>query len=254
MTETPALALENLHKSFGATAIIRGVSLEIAAGSCHAIIGPNGAGKSTLFHLITGRLKLDRGRVLLAGQDVTGLSPHRIFRSGLARSFQVTSLFPRLSVFENLRIAAMWQARCGHAYWRSVTRYPGLHARVEDMLANLHLSPRRDVAAASLAYADQRTLEIGLALIGGAHTILLDEPTAGMSRAETGRAVALLRRFAGERTLVLIEHDLSVVFDLADVITVLAEGTVIASGPPHKVRGDPAVRAAYLGAVAEERA
>lgn len=254
MTENTALALEDLHKSFGATAIIRGVSLDIRAGSCHAIIGPNGAGKSTLFHLITGRLKLDRGRIRLAGHDITGLSPHRVFRQGLARSFQVTSLFPRLSVFENLRVAAMWQARCGHAYWRSVAGYPGLHGRVLDMLENLHLTPRRDVPAAALAYAEQRTLEIGLALIGGAHTILLDEPTAGMSRAETERAVALLRRLAGGRTLVLIEHDLSVVFDLADIISVLAEGQVIASGPPQSVRGDAAVRAAYLGTAAEDLA
>ncbi len=247
----PALSLRGLHKSFGATSILRDVSLDIPAGTRHAIIGPNGAGKSTLFHLVTGRLRLDRGSAWLAGDDITGQSPHAIFRRGLARSFQVTSLFPRLSVFENLRVAGMRAAGCGHAFWRRIDGFAALGARIEEMLALLDLGPRRDVAAGALAYAEQRALEIGLALVGGAHTILLDEPTAGMSRAETERAVALLRRLSAGRTLVMIEHDLSVVFDLADAITVLADGGVIASGPPASVRGDARVRAAYLGAAAE---
>jgi branched-chain amino acid transport system ATP-binding protein len=240
-----------VHKSFGATAIIRGVTLDIAAGERHAIIGPNGAGKSTLFHLITGRLAPDRGRVVFEGSDITALPPHAIVRRGLARSFQVTSLFARLSVFENLRCAAMRDAGCGHAFWRGIAGYRRLTARVEAMLDLLDLGRRRDVAAGALAYAEQRALEIGLALVGGARMILLDEPTAGMSRAETERAVALLRRACAGRTLVLIEHDLGVVFDLADRISVLADGRVIASGPPDAVRGDAAVRAAYLGSAAE---
>ena len=248
---TSALSLRGLYKSFGPTSILRDISLDIAAGTRHTIIGPNGAGKSTLFHLITGRLRLDRGEVWLAGENITGLSPHAIFRRGLARSFQVTSLFPRLSVFENLRIAGMRNAGCGHAFWRRLDGFGELAEQVEEMLTLLELGPRRDVAADALAYAEQRALEIGLALVGGAHTILLDEPTAGMSRAETERTVTLLRRLSAGRTLVMIEHDLSVVFDLADTITVLADGGVIASGPPASVRGDARVRAAYLGAAAE---
>ncbi len=248
---TSALSLRGLYKSFGPTSILRDISLDIAAGTRHTIIGPNGAGKSTLFHLITGRLRLDRGEVWLAGENITGLSPHAIFRRGLARSFQVTSLFPRLSVFENLRIAGMRNAGCGHAFWRRLDGFAELAEQVEEMLTLLELGPRRDVAADALAYAEQRALEIGLALVGGAHTILLDEPTAGMSRAETERTVTLLRRLSAGRTLVMIEHDLSVVFDLADTITVLADGGVIASGPPASVRGDARVRAAYLGAAAE---
>lgn len=251
MSAAPAIELRDVHKSFGATRVICGVSLKVAPGELHAILGPNGAGKSTLFHLITGRLRCDQGQVLLAGADITGLSPNVIFRRGLARSFQVTSLFSRLSVFENLRCAAMRTAGCGYAFWRGIDSYGALAARAEEMLDRLDLRRRRDVPAGALAYAEQRALEIGLAIAGGAHTILLDEPTAGMSRAETERAVALIRRACAGRTLVMIEHDLSVVFDLADRISVLAEGCLIASGVPEAVRGDPAVRAAYLGTAAE---
>ena len=247
----PALSIADLHRSFGPTHIIRGIAMEVAAGERHAVIGPNGAGKSTLFHLITGRLAPDQGRVTLHGQDITGLPPYEVFRLGLARSFQVTSLFPRLSVFENLRAAAMRGAGCGHAFWRMLDGYGSLRDRAEDVMGQLGLERRRHVEAGSLAYAEQRALEIGVAIAGGARTLLLDEPTAGMSRAETERAVTLIRRVSEGRTLVIIEHDLGVVFDLADRITVLAEGRVIASGPPDRVRGDPAVRTAYLGAAAD---
>lgn len=251
--EAPGVALEvrGLHRAFGPTKIIRGVDLSVAAGERHAVIGPNGAGKSTLFHLITGRLAPDAGSVALHGRDITGLPPHDIFRLGLARSFQVTSLFARLSVFENLRAAAMRTAGCGHAFWRMLDGYGALRDRAEEVLVQLGLERRRRVEAGALAYAEQRALEIGVAIAGGARTILLDEPTAGMSRAETERAVALIRRVSEGRTLVMIEHDLGVVFGLADRISVLAEGRVIASGPPDRVRGDPAVRTAYLGAAAE---
>ena len=246
-----ALRVTGLHKAFGPTRIIQGVELTVAKGERHAVIGPNGAGKSTLFHLISGRLRADAGQVLLDGQDITGLPPHRIFNQGLARSFQVTSLFPKLSVFENLRAAAMRGDGCGLAFWRRLDGYVPLRRRADEMLALIGLERRRDVLAGNLAYADQRALEIGVTVAGGAHTILLDEPTAGMSRAETERAVTLIRRVTEGRTLVMIEHDLGVVFGLADRISVLAEGRVIASGRPDQVRGDPAVRTAYLGAAAE---
>jgi branched-chain amino acid transport system ATP-binding protein len=247
----PALSLVDVHKSFGATTVIRGVTLDIAGGERHAIIGPNGAGKSTLFHLITGRFAASAGRILLDGADITGLPAHAIYRRGLARSFQVTSLFNRLSVFENLRCAAMRACGAGHAFWRLLDADTALRERAEAMLALLGLERRRNVPAGLLAYAEQRALEIGLAIVGGAHVILLDEPTAGMSHAETDRAVALIRRVSEGRTLVMVEHDMGVVFDLADRITVLADGQVIASGPPDAVRGDPLVRTAYLGAAAE---
>jgi len=245
------LAVTNLHKAFGATAIIKGVDLTVQTGERHAVIGPNGAGKSTLFHLVTGRLRPDAGTVTLNGRDITGLPPHQVFNLGLARSFQVTSLFPRLSVFENLRAGAMRPAGCGLAFWRLLDGYRALCLRTEELLHQLGLERRRHVLAGNLAYAEQRALEIGVTIAGGADTILLDEPTAGMSRHETERAVALIRRVSEGRTLVMIEHDLGVVFDLADRISVLADGKVIASGPPDQVRGDPAVRTAYLGAGAD---
>ena len=246
-----ALDVTGLQKAFGATKIIRGIDLQVAKGERHAVIGPNGAGKSTLFHLMTGRLRPDAGTVRLHGRDITGLAPHQVFNLGLARSFQVTSLFPKLSVFENLRAAAMRTHGCGLAFWRRLDGYGPLSVRAEALLHQLGLERRRDVLAGNLAYAEQRALEIGVTIAGGADTILLDEPTAGMSRAETERAVTLIRRMSEGRTLVMIEHDLGVVFGLADRISVLAEGRVIASGPPDQVRGDPAVRAAYLGAAAE---
>ncbi|GAC1341156.1 MAG: hypothetical protein NVSMB18_12720 [Acetobacteraceae bacterium] len=247
----PRLSVTALHKAFGPTQIIRGVDLAVTTGERHAIIGPNGAGKSSLFHLISGRLRPDSGQVLLDGDDITALPPHAIFNRGLARSFQVTSLFPRLSVFENLRAGAMRASGCGLAFWRRLDGYRTLRDRAEELLMQLGLERRRDVPAGNLAYAEQRALEIGVTIAGGAPVILLDEPTAGMSRAETERAVALIRRVTDGRTLVMIEHDLGVVFDLADTISVLADGRVIASGPPNAVRGDKAVRAAYLGAAAD---
>ena len=248
---SPALSISGLRKSFGPTEIIKGITLDIAAGERHAVIGPNGAGKSTFFHLISGRFAPDAGQILLHGADVTGLPSHVISRQGLARSFQVTSLFARMTVFENLRNAAMRAMGAGHCFWRAVTGYRALNARAEAVLELTGLQSRRDMLAGALAYADQRALEIGVAVAGGAATVLLDEPTAGMSHAETDRAVALIRRVTEGKTLVMIEHDLGVVFDLADRITVLADGQVIASGPPAEVRGHPAVRAAYLGTAAD---
>ena len=248
---TAALSITDLRKSFGATAIIKGITVDIAAGERHAVIGPNGAGKSTFFHLISGRYAPDGGRILLHGEDITGLPSHVISRRGLSRSFQVTSLFPRMTVFENLRAAAMHSMGAGLTFWRTMSGFGRLNARAEEMLEMIGLAPRRHALAGALAYADQRALEIGVAVSGGAATILLDEPTAGMSHAETDRAVALIRRVTEGKTLVMIEHDLGVVFDLADRITVLADGQVIASGPPAAVRGNPAVRTAYLGTAAD---
>jgi branched-chain amino acid transport system ATP-binding protein len=248
MTDT-ALSLRDVNKSFGQTEIIRGVNLAIAKGERHAIIGPNGAGKTTLFNLISGRFPLTSGEIQLNGTRVDGLPPHQINRMGLSRSFQITSIFHRLSVFENLRCALLWSMGYRYSFWTPLWRQRELNARTLGFLEDLNLLPRRDVAAGLLSYADQRALEIGMTIAGGASVILLDEPTAGMSNTETDNAVELIRRVSTGKTLVMVEHDMRVVFGLADVITVLVYGQVIASGPPEAVRANSAVQEAYLGAL-----
>jgi branched-chain amino acid transport system ATP-binding protein len=249
MTEI-ALSLRNLTKSFGPTEIIRGVNLDIAKGERHAIIGPNGAGKTTLFNLISGRFPSSSGEISLNGIRIDRLPPHRINRMGLSRSFQITSIFHRLSVFENLRCALLWSMGYHYSFWTALGTQRLLNERTDRMLEDLNLASRRDTAAGLLSYADQRALEIGMTIAGGASVILLDEPTAGMSNTETDNAIELIRRVSQGKTLVMVEHDMKVVFDLADVITVLVYGEVIASGPPDAVRADPAVQEAYLGRLA----
>jgi len=248
MTET-ALSLRDVGKAFGQMQIIRGVNLEIAKGERHAIIGPNGAGKTTLFNLISGRFRLSTGEILLNGARVDGLPPHKINRMGLSRSFQITSIFHRLSVFENLRCALLWSMGFGYSFWTPLWRQRELNEKTEAMLEDLGLMSRHDTPAGLLSYADQRALEIGMTIAGGASVILLDEPTAGMSNTETDNAVDLIRRVSKDKTLVMVEHDMKVVFDLADVITVLVYGEIIASGPPEVVRANTAVQEAYLGAL-----
>ena len=244
---TPALQLAEVHKSFGRTAIIRGVNLEMAAGLRHAIIGPNGAGKSTLFNLITGKYPVTGGRIRLKGEDVTHLRPHQINRRGLSRSFQVTNIFPRLSVFENLRCGVLWSLGYRYSCWHFVNGLRDVQERTEAVLEQIHLTARRDVPAGVLSYAEQRALEIGIALAGSPDVILLDEPTSGMSRSETEQAVALIRRVTAGKTLVMVEHDMSVVFNLADRIAVLVYGEIIANDTPEKIRSNAAVQEAYLG-------
>ena len=246
----PALQLLDVHKRFGPTAIIRGVSLDVARGERHAVIGPNGAGKSTLFNLISGRLPVTSGRVMLNGVDVTGRAPFEINRRGLSRSFQVTNIFPRLSVFENVRCAVFWALGYRYTFWRGVDRLRDVRDRTEGILEQIHLSARRDVPAGVLTYAEQRALEIGITVGGGAEVILLDEPTAGMSHSETEYAVELIRLLSTGKTLVMVEHDMGVVFDLADRISVLVHGEVITTDTPDRIRANPAVQDAYLGTVA----
>jgi len=243
----PAIELVDLYKDFGPTKIIRGVSLAVNAGERHAIIGPNGAGKSTLFNLISGRLAPNSGRVRLNGEDVTGLPPHQINRRGLSRSFQVTNIFPRLSVWENVRCSVLWSLGYKYSFWRGVEGLADVRERTEAILEAIDLIDRRRVQAGVLAYAEQRALEIGITIAGGAEIILLDEPSAGMSAAEAARAVALIRKVSEGRTLVMIEHDMGVVFDLADRISVLVYGQIIASDVPTRIKQDSAVQTAYLG-------
>jgi branched-chain amino acid transport system ATP-binding protein len=245
----PALELDEVHKSFGATPIIRGVDMSIARGERHALIGPNGAGKSTLFHLVTGRFPVSSGAVRLDGEDVTGLTPFEIYRRKLARSFQITNIFPRMSVYENLRCAVLWALGHGYSFRRFIDRMRDVNERAEAVLERIGLERRRDLPAGLLAYAEQRALEIGLAIAGEPDIILLDEPTAGMSRSETEHAVDLIRRVSQGRTLLIVEHDMAVVFGLADRISVLVYGQIIASDTPEKIRANRAVQEAYLGTV-----
>jgi branched-chain amino acid transport system ATP-binding protein len=243
----PGIALRQVHKSFGATRIIRGVSLAVPRGQRHAIIGPNGAGKTTLFNLISGRLTATSGTIELNGVPVDGLPPHEINRLGLARSFQITSLFHRLSVFENLRCALLWSRGYKYSFWHLLDRQHALNEEVERWLERLGLQDRRGVPAGLLSYAEQRALEIGVTIAGGAKLVLLDEPTAGMNRGEAERAVALIGEITRGRTLIMVEHDMSVVFGLAEIVTVLVYGQIIASDVPAGVRANPAVQEAYLG-------
>ena len=251
---TPALELRGVSKRFGRTEIIRNVSLQIPRGERHAIIGPNGAGKSTLFNLISGRFEVSAGRFVLNGHDITNRKPYQINRLGLSRSFQITNLFHRLSVFENLRCSVLWSLGHRYSFWKNLNKLVDAEERAEAILEKVGLKRRRDIAAGLLTYAEQRALEIGITIAGGAEVILLDEPTAGMSRAESKRAVELIRDVTQGKTLVMVEHDMSVVFDLADRISVLVYGQVIASGTPAEIRANDAVREAYLGQPVEAAA
>ena len=249
---TPALELRDVYKRFGKTEIIRGTSLAVQPGERVAIIGPNGAGKSTLFNLISGRFASSSGEILLNGRKIDGLQPYEINRLGLARSFQVSNLFTRLSVFENIRCAVLWQLGYRYSFWRFLADLRDANDRTEEVLEMIKLDKRRDVLAMNLTYAEQRALEIGITIAGGAAVILLDEPTAGMSRSETRRFVALIREVTAGKTLLTVEHDMGVVFDLADKIAVLVYGQVIAFDTPDAVRANPRVQEAYLGSVPAE--
>ena len=242
-----AIELKGVKKNFGNTEIIRGVSLSIARGERHAIIGPNGAGKSTLFNLVSGRYPLSGGDILLDGTSIAGLKPFEIYRRGLSRSFQITNIFHRLSVFENIRCAVLWSLGYKYSFWHRLGGLKDANRRAEEVMESIGLKRRRDTYAGTLSYAEQRALEIGVTIAGGADVILLDEPTAGMSRSETRDAVDLIRKVSEGKTLIMVEHDMGVVFDLADRISVLVYGEIIASDAPQNIRGNKAVQEAYLG-------
>jgi branched-chain amino acid transport system ATP-binding protein len=244
---SPAVELRGVQKSFGNTSVIRDVNLAVVKGERHALIGPNGAGKSTLFNLISGYMIPTVGSILLNDEIVSGLPPYQINRRGLSRSFQVSNVFANMSVWENIRCALLWATGHRYAFWKNIDNLPEVRERTAQILQDIDLVSRRDLPAGLLAYAEQRTLEIGITIAGGADVILLDEPTAGMSRAETERAVALIRRLTEGCTLLIVEHDMSVVFGLADRISVLVYGQIIASGTPEEIRGNPQVKEAYLG-------
>ncbi|MBK5207315.1 MAG: ABC transporter ATP-binding protein [Polaromonas sp.] len=250
-----ALELKDLRKSFGKTEIIRGANLAIRPGERVAIIGPNGAGKSTLFNLISGRFEPSSGEVLLNGQRINGKRPFEINRLGLSRSFQMTNIFPKLSVFENLRCGVLWSLGYKYTFLRFLADLDDANERADELMAMIKLDKKRDVLATHLTYAEQRALEIGITIAGGASVILLDEPTAGMSRSETSRFISLIKEVTVGKTLLTVEHDMGVVFGLADKIAVVVYGEIIAYDTPEAVRADPRVQEAYLGSsVADQQA
>ena len=244
------LQVEGVSKSFGALAALTDVSLTVSAGEVVSVIGPNGAGKSTLFNVITGLHGATRGRVLFDGQVITGRAPEAVNRLGLAKTFQITNVFPGISVYENVRVAA--QSRAPEAgRFTSLWRRPDVEGAVMELLVAFGLEGRRDETAQNLSHGEQRYLEICLALATKPTLLLLDEPTAGMTPGETRDATALIRRMALARglTLLLIEHDMSVVMGISDRVAVLHFGRKIAEGPPEAIRTNPQVIDAYLGGV-----
>ncbi|AKZ61938.1 branched-chain amino acid ABC transporter substrate-binding protein [Herbaspirillum hiltneri N3] len=242
-----ALSLREVHKSFGEAHIIRGVSLDLSEGERHAFIGPNGAGKSTLFHLISGQFKPSSGEILLGQQPIGGLAAERINRLGLARSFQITNIFPKLSVYENLRLGVMQRFGLQYTLWRPVSGFSRVRELTEQLLEQVRLTRHRDTLGGELSYSEQRSLEIGMTLASDPKVLLLDEPMAGMSREETDYTVDLLRELSAGRTLMIVEHDMDVVFSLCDRISVLVYGQVVATGTPEEVRSNAQVQEAYLG-------
>ena len=250
---TPALQLKDVRKSFGKTEIIRGVSLSVQPGERVGVIGPNGAGKSTLFNLISGRFAPSSGEILLNGQRIDGRKPYEINRQGLSRSFQITNIFPKLSVFENLRCGVLWSLGYRYTFLRFLAGLDDANQRAEQLMRSIHLERKRDTLAVNLTYAEQRALEIGITIAGGADVILLDEPTAGMSRSETRHFIELIKEVTVGKTLLTVEHDMGVVFGLADKIAVVVYGEVLAFDTPEAVRANARVQEAYLGSVVAQQ-
>ena len=244
---TSALELKGLRKNFGRTEIIRGIDLTVQKGERIGVIGPNGAGKSTLFNLISGRLHPTSGEVRLNGRRIDGLKPYEINRLGLSRSFQITNIFPKLSVFENLRCSVLWSLGYKYSFWRFLANLHDANDRAEQLMGMIRLGAKRNVLAMNLTYAEQRALEIGITIGGGADVILLDEPTAGMSHSETARFTELIKEVTVGKTLLTVEHDMGVVFGLADKIAVVVYGEVLAFDTPEAVRANARVQEAYLG-------
>jgi len=245
--DTTILSVRGLRKSFGLTEIIRGVDIDLGKGERRALIGPNGAGKSTLFHLISGNLSPTAGTVTFDGRPITGWTPQRINRAGLSRSFQITNIFPQLSVFENIRLAVMRGRQSQYMFWRRIERVPGLREATDQLLERVRLQGQASTLAGEMSYSQQRSLELAMTLASDPKVILLDEPMAGMSTDETHYTMELIREVTRGRALLVVEHDMDVVFALADRISVLVYGEVIATGTPDEIRSHHGVREAYLG-------
>ena len=247
----PVLRIDNLVKRFGGLTAVDHLNLSLPGGRLHAIIGPNGAGKTTFFNLVSGMLRPDAGRVFFLGRDITGLKPHEISRLGIKRTLQIKSVFPQMSVADNLWITAQAGNRFLHPF-RPAARDRDTAERVERILEQIGLTSLASRAAGTLSYGDVALLEIGMSLLAQPRLLLLDEPTCGMSPAETDRAVEKIQELARSIDIVIIEHDMEVVFEIADDITVMAQGSVLASGGPGEISADERVREAYLGRPEDE--
>jgi branched-chain amino acid transport system ATP-binding protein len=245
-----ALSLQQVTLEIGSAKILRDVDLELRKGERLALIGPNGAGKSSLFNLISGRRSDNAkisGQIFLNQKKISGLPPHQITRQGLARSFQVSNVFTHLSVIDNLSCAVMWRLGFRYTFWRRFSQQNQIHEQALQLLDVIGLNAQRDHVAGELSYAEQRTLEMGMTVASGAHCLLLDEPTAGMSRSETEKTIALIRELSKGKSLLMVEHDMQVVFELADRIAVMVHGEIIACDIPEKIRRHAKVQEAYLG-------
>lgn len=241
------LETKTLKHSFGVLDVLFGVDLQIEEGERHAVIGPNGAGKTTLFNTITGTYHPTSGKVFFKGKDITGYPPHKLARIGVGRSFQITSTFTNLTAFQNIRLAILSKNGVRFNLFRRVDKMNKVTEATDEMLKRINLYEDRNTLASALSYGKSRALEISMALATDPELVLLDEFAAGMSREETQDAVALIRKLTGGKTVVIIEHDMDVVFDLADRITVLHYGKVLATGKPGEIRNNQAVKDAYLG-------
>jgi branched-chain amino acid transport system ATP-binding protein len=245
------LETKGLYHDFSGLEVLFNVNLEVKEGERHAIIGPNGAGKTTLFNVITGTYVPSRGAVFFKGKEVTGFKPHQMVRLGMGRSFQITSTFNRLTAFQNIRIGVLSRRGVRFNLSQYVDKIKDITQETNEVLRRINLHDVRDMPAGTLSYGQQRSLEISMALATDPDLVMLDEPTAGMSKDETHYAVDLIRRLTEGKTVVIIEHDMDVVFSLADRITVLHLGTILATGPPNEIRENEAVKDAYLGETEE---
>jgi branched-chain amino acid transport system ATP-binding protein len=247
MAEAPLLEVRELRKSFGALRASDGIDFDVHPGETHAVIGPNGAGKTTFISQLAGNLIPDSGRVLFAGEDITALPAPRRARKGLARSFQITSIYPEFTALQNVALAVQAQAGSSFRFWRDARADPSLTEPARRVLDDVGLAGRADVLAANLAHGEHRQLEVAMALATRPRLLLLDEPMAGMGTEESQRMIGLLSSLKRRQTIILVEHDMDAVFRLADRISVLVYGRVIATGAPAEVRANPDVRLAYLG-------
>ncbi len=249
MDDNIILQADHLRKDFDGLIAVEDVSLRVRAGSLHSIIGPNGAGKTTLFNLLSGIFKPTAGRVLFRGRDITPLPPHRIAHLGIGRSFQITNVFPNLTVFENTRLAAQAMGRDSLNLIAPAAYFRNYATRARDVLARVGLVDKADALASTLAHGDKRKLEIGILLASDPQVLLLDEPTAGMASEQVPQLMALIAeiRKAGDKTILLVEHNMDIVMNVSDAITVMHYGQVLAEGTPAQIAGNEQVQKAYLG-------
>jgi branched-chain amino acid transport system ATP-binding protein len=242
-----ALEIRNLNKSFGALTVSQDISINIGSDECHALIGPNGAGKTTLIHQISGVLRSDSGEIILDGKNISNLSVSQRVQAGLGRTFQITSVLPSFTVLENLAIAAQAKSGSSMRFFRDAAREMALNKTAQATLERVGLADRANIAAADLSHGELRLLELGIALAAKPKFLLLDEPMAGLGRTESAALVTLLSELRSELPMLLVEHDMDAIFQLAGTVSVLVDGSIIARGTPDEVRADPAARTAYLG-------